>query len=107
VICPACQHEHADPAPRFCDACGLALPRVRPSTDARARADTEVEVRCAECGQPATSRRCRACGARVRWPEDMVPPDEESPGKPPAPALELPDEGGDDIPVDDDPSEGR
>jgi hypothetical protein len=38
----------------------------------------------------ATSRRCSGCGARVRWPEDVVPPDEEGVGRPPAPALELP-----------------
>ena len=99
MICPHCQTAHAEPAPRFCDGCGLALPRVRPPAAARAAGDAAPEVRCSECGQQATARRCRACGARVRWPEDVIPPDESAPGRPPAPALEL-DDGADDLAVD-------
>jgi hypothetical protein len=90
MICPSCQAEQPDPAPRFCDACGLALPKVR---RAAAPAGTgSADVRCQECGVVATARRCRGCGARVRWPEDVIPPDEQGSGKPVAPALEL--EGG-------------
>ena len=90
MTCPHCQTAHVEPAPRFCDGCGLALPRLRSPAAARAGSET-LEVRCSECGVLATARRCRACGARVRWPEDVIPPDEGAPGKPPAPALELPD----------------
>jgi hypothetical protein len=109
VICPACQTAHGEPAPRFCDGCGLALPRVRPAPSARRLDPAESLVRCPDCGTPATARRCRACGARVRWPEDMLPPDEEAPGKPPAPALELEDDSVAiiDVPLDDDPPEGH
>jgi hypothetical protein len=95
VICPSCQHEHADPAPRFCDACGLALPKLRRA--AAPAATAEVVVRCQECGAQASARRCRGCGARVRWPDDVIPPDEqEGVGKPAAPALELDDGQGED-----------
>ncbi len=100
MICPSCQTPHAEPAPRFCDGCGLALPRVRPAATATraAGAGDPAEVRCQECGTPATARRCRGCGARVRWPEDVIPPDEqEGMGRPPAPALDL---GSDDAGVD-------
>ena len=111
MICPSCQHEHAEPAPRFCDACGLALPRLRRAAPA-ASAAGEVVVRCQECGAQASARRCRGCGARVRWPDDVIPPDEqEGVGKPAAPALELDDgQGGEAafaVEVDDDPGAGH
>ena len=86
MICPSCQTPHAEPVPRFCDACGLALPRVRRAATAPTGAD--AEVRCAECGVVAHSRRCSGCGARVRWPEGVIPPDELE-GRPLPPALEL------------------
>ena len=90
--CPNCQTPVPEPAGRFCDACGLALPvarRVAP----RGKPEP-IEVRCPECGLHAYSRRCRGCGAQVRWPEGMLPPDEmnDMPGKGADPALEL-DEG--------------
>jgi hypothetical protein len=105
VICPSCQTEQPDPAPRFCDACGLALPKLRRAAPA-VTADAVV-VRCQECGAQASSRRCRGCGARVRWPEDMIPPDEQDGvGKPAPPALELDEGPGEDaafaVEVDDD-----
>jgi len=105
VICPACQTAHAEPAPRFCDGCGLALPRLRRAAPAAGEA-AAAGIRCGECGTPATSRRCRGCGARVRWPEDLIPPDErDEMGKPPAPALELPDAPDESLEVD--PGEER
>jgi hypothetical protein len=71
------------------------LPRVRRAAAAPAAAEP-VTVRCQECGAQASSRRCRGCGARVRWPEDVIPPDEqEGVGKPAPPALELDDGLGD------------
>jgi hypothetical protein len=98
MTCPWCQAELADPPPsKFCDGCGLALPmaRARPGAG-RAAAGGKGEaavIRCGECGTVATSRRCRGCGARVRWPADVVPPDEEV-QRPIPPALELDDDGG-------------
>jgi hypothetical protein len=68
--CQHCQVELADPPQRMCDACGMATGAARPKPPATAL----DEVRCPECGLPATSRRCRGCGARVRWPEDATPP---------------------------------
>jgi hypothetical protein len=94
VVCAACGTAHAPPGPRFCDACGLALPRVRHPGERKASAEAATEVRCPECGLPATARRCRGCGAKVRWPDDVVPPDEADVGKPAAPALELGDDAG-------------
>ena len=105
MICPACQTAHAEPAPRFCDGCGLALPRLRRAAPAAAAAP--VEIRCAECGLIASSRRCHGCGARVRWPEDVLPPDEQDMGRPPAPALELPDDVGADEVLEVDPGEEK
>ncbi len=93
MTCPHCQTAHADPPPRFCDACGLALPRLRVAAAPRSASAEPILIRCPECGQPATSRRCAGCGSRVRWPEHMIPPDEQDGmGKPAAPALELADD---------------
>ena len=98
MICPSCQSEQPDPAPRFCDACGLALPKLRRA--AAPASGQAPDVRCQECGVVATARRCRGCGARVRWPEDVIPPDEQDAGKPAAPALELEEPEGEDLGVD-------
>lgn len=75
MTCPHCAAPQSDPPSRFCDACGLALPVVRRAAAPAATAGEE-EVRCPECGLVARARRCRGCGAPVRWPEHLVPPDE-------------------------------
>jgi hypothetical protein len=87
--CPYCQTEQPDPPTRFCAACGLAIPGVRPASWRTGQAQDDV-VRCVECGIAATSRRCRGCGAPIRWPDGVEPPDEEgAPGSGPAPELSL------------------
>jgi hypothetical protein len=97
--CPNCQTPVPEPpASKFCDGCGLALPVLRSANvraRARARAEEPTAVRCPECGLHASARRCRGCGALVRWPEGVIPPDEQGdmPGKGADPALELPDDG--------------
>jgi len=82
VLCPSCQAEQPDPPGRFCEACGVALPRLAASNTAqeKARAAEPLQVRCPECGMPAMARKCRACGARVSWPDDVTPPDEDPRG---------------------------
>ncbi len=76
--CPHCSAPLPEPAPRFCDACGLAVPRPRQAVPADAAAPEE-EVRCQECGLVATGSRCRGCGAKIRWPEGVEPIDERRP----------------------------
>jgi hypothetical protein len=73
--CPTCQAELAEPFTRFCDGCGLANPYYRPPPKATAT-KVPLEVRCDECGLLAVSRRCRGCGAAVKWPEGVSPPGE-------------------------------
>ena len=62
--CPHCQVELADPAPRFCAACGLAT--GAPRKPAQEAAPT---MKCPECGVMVHTARCPGCGDRVRWPE--------------------------------------
>lgn len=78
MVCQHCQTEQPDPPPKFCDACGLAtgaMPRKAVSA-AAAKAKADAEIRCPECGLLAVSRRCSGCGAKVRWPDDVLPIDE-------------------------------
>jgi hypothetical protein len=79
MICPSCGAEQRTPS-RFCDACGLSM-GVAPSAFAEVDPaeepleTTEVEVRCLECGMTAQGKRCRGCGAPIKWPEDLEPTD--------------------------------
>jgi hypothetical protein len=75
--CPSCQAPLPEPAPRFCESCGLFLPRVARRATAP---DGPVEVRCTSCGVVATGRRCQACGVPVRWPDGQAPPGEAEVG---------------------------
>ena len=73
--CPHCQTPLADPVPRFCDTCGMSTgARVAPKKPATDAAPTEMK--CPDCGMIARTRRCRGCGAPVRWPDGVEPPGE-------------------------------
>ena len=74
--CPSCHAELPEPFTRFCEGCGLANPHYKPPRARKADEPTKEIVRCPECGLPAESRRCRGCGAPVRWPEGINPPGE-------------------------------
>jgi hypothetical protein len=84
MLCPYCQTLQPTPAPRFCVGCNVVIPGHRP-TSWRSE-DDAPKVRCQDCGVACTRRVCRACGCRVRWPEDLVPFDEQDHAPPPEPA---------------------
>ncbi len=67
--CPHCQVELADPAPKFCAACGLATGAGRKW----AEEPPPPTIKCPECGCPVHTKRCHGCGERVRWPEGIEP----------------------------------
>jgi hypothetical protein len=102
VLCPHCKTEQPEPPPKFCDKCGLVtgLKRPTPASASAKKKQEELEVHCSECGIIATSRRCRGCGSKIRWPDDVLPPDERpvratGPAiELEAPVLELPPDGG-------------
>jgi hypothetical protein len=81
MICPNCGAEQPEPAPRFCDACAVALPRLRVAQVSKAAPET----RCLECGLPATGARCRGCGAKV-----SVPVGQDEDERKPLPKLRVP-----------------
>ena len=68
--CPHCGHEQE--TGKFCDACGLAISRIKPRPEASGvligklvDADQEKH-KCAECGYTFTGRRCGNCGTLYR-----------------------------------------
>jgi hypothetical protein len=77
VLCPHCQAEQAEPAGRFCAACGLALPVARKAKPAD---EAPAFMACPSCGTKVRTRRCFACGSPVHWPEGATVPGDAEEG---------------------------